>query len=142
MPRVRVVADEPEESQVMNGGPAGDHGIMGIGDGFIPDLVDMSAVDRVVCVSTADAHAEAARIRTCHGHCVGRSAGANMVAALRLREEGSTVLTVWPDCSDRYVSVGLEPPSSDRVRCPMRSECEALSRWRLGSDSRRAAPGA
>ncbi len=40
-PAVRLVAVEPTESAVMSGGPAGDHGIMGIGDGFIPELCDM-----------------------------------------------------------------------------------------------------
>jgi cysteine synthase A len=129
---VSIAAVEPEESAVMSGGCAGDHGIAGIGDGFIPDLVDMEIVDEVVRVSTADAHAAAERIRREHGYCVGHSAGANMVAALRLRERGGTVATVWPDCADRYVSLGLASPSSDEVRCPLRSACEVRAREMLG----------
>jgi cysteine synthase A len=132
MPRVRVVAVEPEESKVMLGGPAGEHGIMGIGDGFIPDLVDMSAVDEVIAVDTAEAHAQAVRLRRQHGCCVGRSAGANFAAALRLVARGETVVTVAPDCSDRYVSVGLEPPSSPDVRCPMQAACAARGAVLLG----------
>ena len=132
MPGVRIAAVEPEESAVMSGGTAGEHGIMGIGDGFIPDLVDMELVDEVVRVSTADAHAAAERLRREHGYCVGRSSGANTVAALRLRERGGAVATVWPDCADRYVSVGLEPPASDEVSCPLRSACEARGRAMLG----------
>jgi cysteine synthase A len=129
---VRIAAVEPEESAVMSGGCAGDHGIMGIGDGFIPELVDMEIVDEVVRVSTTDAHAAAKHIRREHGYCVGLSAGANMVAALRLRDRGGTVATVWPDCADRYVSVGLESPSSDAVSCPLLSACEVRARAMLG----------
>ena len=124
-PGMRLVAVEPEESQVMKGGPPGDHGINGIGDGFIPALIDMSSVDDVLCVSTEAAHAEAVRIRTQHGHCVGRSSGANMAAAMRLRGDGATVVTLFPDCANRYVSVGLEPPSSPEVHCELRTECQA-----------------
>jgi len=75
MPGVRIAAVEPEEAAVMSGRESGDHGIMGIGDGFIPDIVDMAQVDDVICVSTDEAHAAAERIREEHGHCVGRSAG-------------------------------------------------------------------
>lgn len=126
-PQLRLVAVEPTESAVMSGEEAGEHGIMGIGDGFIPDLVDMGCVDEVICVSTEDAHAAAGTIHDHHGYCVGRSAGANMIAARQLRDRGLTVATVWPDSSDRYVSVGLKPPSSNDVRCPLQSAC--AKRW-------------
>ena len=122
-PRVRLVAVEPEESAVMSGGRPGDHGIGGIGDGFIPALVDMRAVDEVIRVSTAEAHDAAVRIRQEMGYCVGRSAGANMVAALRLKHHGGTVVTLWPDCADRYVSLGLKAPSSEMPGCELSAEC-------------------
>jgi cysteine synthase A len=131
-----VVAVEPSESAVMSGGDPGDHGINGIGDGFIPDLIDMKQVDEVVCVSTDEAHAEAERIRTVHGHCVGRSAGANMIAAMLMRDKGMKgVVTVWPDCANRYLSVGLESPSSADVQCELRDECEARTRKLLRETS-------
>jgi len=132
MPRVALVAVEPAESSVMSGGAPGDHGIMGIGDGFIPALVDMRAVSEVVAVSTEEARAESRRIHREHGYCVGLSAGANMAAARRLVARGARVATVWPDCSDRYVSVGLEPPSADAGRCPLRSACAARSAALIG----------
>lgn len=128
MPGLKIVAVEPEESAVMSGGEAGDHGIMGIGDGFIPDLVDMSKVDEVARVSTDEAHRAAERLRVEHGFCVGRSAGANMVAALRLSQRGAAVVTLWPDCANRYISVGLQPPSSEEVRCSLREGCEHRTR--------------
>jgi cysteine synthase A len=128
MPGVRVIAVEPAESNVMCGGPPGDHGIMGIGDGFVPPIVDMSAVDGVMCASTEEAHAAADEIRARYGYCVGRSAGANTAVARRLRDEGLVVATLWPDCSDRYASVGLAPPSASDVACPLRSTCRARGR--------------
>jgi len=128
MPGVRIAAVEPTESAVMSGGSAGSHGIMGIGDGFIPGLVDMQAIDEVLCVSTADAHEAADQIRRLYGHCVGRSSGANMISARRLRDRGFVVATVWADCSDRYGSVGLASPSSGEVTCPQKASCEARGR--------------
>jgi cysteine synthase A len=133
MPDVRIVAVEPEESAVMSGGAVGDHGIMGIGDGFIPALVDLAAVSEIVRVCTAEAHEMALRIRSQHGHCVGRSAGANTVAALRLAGRGLTVATLWPDCADRYGSVGLESPLTGSVSCPLRDACRERTGNMLGA---------
>ncbi len=127
MPEVRVVAVEPLESAVMLGGEPGSHGIQGIGDGFIPDLVDMDFVDEVIAVAEADAAAAARRIHDDHGYCVGMSAGANTVAAEQLRDRGLKVATVWPDCSDRYVSMGLQSPTEESGSCPLRSRC--ADRW-------------
>jgi hypothetical protein len=112
---------------------------MGIGDGFVPELVDLRAVDRIERVSTEDANAEAARIRRDHGYCVGRSAGANMVAARRLLDRGVEVATVWPDCSDRYVSLGLDPPSPRDTRCPLQPLCTERSHGMLRANDDRFA---
>lgn len=128
MPDIRVVAVEPEESQVMRGGPAGDHDIMGIGDGFVPELVDLAAVDEIVAVSSADAREAAARIRSLHGYCVGVSSGANMVAALALSARGAAVATLWPDSADRYASMGLGDRCPVESSCAMRPFCEARTR--------------
>jgi cysteine synthase len=111
----------------MSGGAAGEHGIMGIGDGFVPDLVDLAQVDEVARVGTAEADAACRRILGEHGYCVGRSAGANTVAAERLHARGLSVATVFPDCSDRYASVGLAPPSA-AGRCPLSHACALRAR--------------
>lgn len=134
-PGVRIVAVEPAESAVMLGRPAGEHGIQGIGDGFVPPIVDMSEIDSVDTVSTDEAHAEALRIHEQLGHCVGRSAGANMAVARRLAARGLRVATIFPDCSDRYVSLGLHPPSSEATTCEFRDRC-SLMRARAFADER------
>jgi hypothetical protein len=95
----------------------------------------MASVQRVIRIKTADALAEAHRIRQKYGYCVGISAGANTLAALQLRDEGAAVATLWPDCADRYVSVGLQSPVSAEVQCPLQPECRARSLSMLGDDS-------
>lgn len=125
-PQVRIVAVEPEESAVMSGGAPGEHGIQGIGDGFIPAIIDMKLVDEVARVATVDAVEKAQRIRRQHGYCVGVSAGANMLAAASVRDSGSGhVATLWPDCADRYLSFGLQSPLSPEVACPLKEGCGA-----------------
>jgi cysteine synthase A len=124
-PGLRVVAVEPSESNVMCGRSAGEHQIQGIGDGFIPPIVDMAQVSDVEAVPSDKARRVAEEIRRVHGHCVGMSSGANTAAARRLRDRGLTVVTVWADCSDRYGSMGLGGPDSAEVRCPLRESCAA-----------------
>ena len=124
-PRLQLVAVEPAESNVMCGKPAGDHTIQGIGDGFIPPIVDMAKVSEALAIPSEQARAVAHEIRERHGHCVGMSAGANLAAARLLRDRGLVVATLFPDCSDRYGSMGLEAPSSESVQCPMRERCAA-----------------
>ncbi len=112
-PELRVAAVEPTESAVMSGGPAGSHGISGIGDGFIPALAGDGAggihplIDEVITVSTEEAIAAAQRIRTDHGFCVGISSGANFLAARTLAERCGTVVTVFADGYTKYKSRGL-----------------------------------
>jgi cysteine synthase A len=132
MPGVKLAAVEPDESAVMAGRKPGEHGIMGIGDGFVPEIVDMKRVDEVLCVTTEEAHAASERIRVAHGHCVGRSSGANHVAAQRLHARGFVVATVWPDCADRYESVGLKGPVHGGVSCPLHASCAERTRAMLG----------
>jgi len=131
-PRVRVIAVEPAESNVMCGKPAGEHTIQGIGDGFIPPIVDMGLVDDVIAIPSAVAHETANVLREEHGHCVGMSSGANFAAARQLRDRGLEVATILPDCSDRYGSMGLEPPTDRSVTCALRGRCAHRAKELLG----------
>jgi len=104
----RIVAVEPNESAVMSGDVPGKHGIQGLADGFIPDLVDLGEIDEVVRVATEDAKAAARRLAAEEGLLVGISSGANVLAATRIARElgpGHTVVTVLCDRGERYLSV-------------------------------------
>jgi len=109
-PRLRVIAVEPEEAAVMFGGSdvrIREHSIQGIGDGFIPDLVDMDVVDEVITVGSEDAIDMARRLCREHGLLVGISSGANMLAALRVANKYERIATVLPDRAEKYLSMNL-----------------------------------
>ncbi len=107
-PNVQIIAVEPTESAVMLGGKPGAHSIQGIGDGFIPPLVDMSQVHQVIAVSSAESIERMQRLTKELGLLVGISAGANVLAAERyIAEHHPTgiVVTVLPDRQERYFSM-------------------------------------
>lgn len=108
-PRVKIIAVEPSESAVMSGGKPGAHEIQGIGDGFIPDLVDMEKIDDVITVSSEEAIRTAKELARKHGLLAGISSGANVFAA-RIAEKKfrcRKVATVLPDRGERYLSNGV-----------------------------------
>jgi cysteine synthase len=111
------VAVEPKESPVISQRLAGlelkpgPHKIQGIGAGFIPDTLDLSIVDRVEQVESAEAVAFARRLALEEGILVGISCGAATAAAVRLAHEdafaGKTIVVILPDAGERYLSTVL-----------------------------------
>ncbi|MGW0753276.1 PLP-dependent cysteine synthase family protein [Streptomyces sp. NPDC002587] len=105
---VHVVAVEPARSPVMSGGEAGPHGIPGIGAGYVSDITDLTLVDEVVAVPDGAAAATAREIVRATGLPVGVSSGAAAWASRSVsahpRWAGATVVTVFPDSGERYLS--------------------------------------
>lgn len=104
----RIVAVEPDESAVMSGDHPGCHGIQGLADGFIPDLIELQDIDQIVRIKTADAKIAAQALSQQEGLLVGISSGANVLAATQIATElgpGHTVVTVLPDRGERYLSL-------------------------------------
>ena len=109
-PHLQVIAVEPAESAVMSGGKGGTHLIQGIGPGYIPSLVNMDAIDRVVTVTGQEAVDMTRRLLREEGLLVGISSGANVLVALNIAAEskdGQTIVTLLPDRGERYLSMGL-----------------------------------
>ena len=105
---IRIVAVEPENRSALMGHEPGLHQIQGIGDGFIPDVLDVSLVDEVVQVSDEAAIATTRRLSQDLGLLVGISSGANVWAARRLSGAvRGNVATVLPDRAERYFSTAL-----------------------------------
>ncbi len=107
-PEVQTVAVEPTESAVMSGGPVGLHEIQGIGDGFIPEIVDMSLVNSVATVSSKQAKEKLKELAQKHGLFVGISSGANVCAAEEFvanHPGEGIVVTILPDRQERYMSL-------------------------------------
>jgi cysteine synthase A len=105
---VRIVAVEPENRSALLGHEPGLHQIQGIGDGFIPDVLDVSLVDGVVEVSDEAAIETTRQLGRDCGLLVGISSGANVWAARKLAGEISgNITTVLPDRVERYFSTAL-----------------------------------
>lgn len=106
-PQVQLVAVEPAESPVLAGGEPSPHGIQGIGAGFVPPVLDLSLIDRIVSVTTEKARTRARELALKEGLFVGISSGAALEGALTLdREtENKVIVTVFPDTGERYLSL-------------------------------------
>lgn len=105
---VKIVAVEPKDVSAILGHEPGLHQIQGIGDGFIPAVLDVSLVDDVVEVTDEDAIETTRQLGTDYGLLVGISSGANVWAARQLAAcmEGN-IATVLPDRAERYFSTAL-----------------------------------
>jgi len=107
-PDVRIVAVEPKDRSALLGHEPGLHQIQGIGDGFIPAVLDVSLVDEVIEVTDDDAISTAREMGREHGLLVGTSSGANIWAARQLAKHVTgNVATVLPDRAERYFSTAL-----------------------------------
>lgn len=110
-PDVKVVAVEPAGSPVLSEGHAGAHKIQGIGAGFVPDTLDASAYDEVVAVADEDAFETGRELAAKEGLLVGISSGAAVWAAGQLAQrpenKGKTIVVLFPDTGDRYLSTPL-----------------------------------
>ena len=107
-PGVKIVAVEPKDRSALLGHEPGLHQIQGIGDGFIPGVLDVSLVDDVVEVTDDDAIETTRQLGRDYGMLVGISSGANVWAARELAKtiEGN-ITTVLPDRAERYFSTAL-----------------------------------
>ncbi len=106
-PRTKIVAVEPKNSAALLGKEPGLHQIQGIGDGFIPDVLDVNLVDMVFTVSDEEAIQTTRRLARDEGLLVGTSSGANVFAALHMDNGQNRVVTILPDRAERYFSTAL-----------------------------------
>ncbi len=107
-PGVKLVAVEPKNVSALLGHEPGLHQIQGIGDGFVPSILDVSMVDEVIEVTDDDAIETTKQLGRDHGLLVGISSGANVWAARQLASTTKgNVATVLPDRAERYFSTAL-----------------------------------
>jgi cysteine synthase len=107
-PDARLVAVEPKDVSALLGHEPGLHQIQGIGDGFIPAVLDVSLVDEVIEVTDEDAIETTRQLSRELGLLVGISSGANVWAARQLcKRRTGNIVTVLADRAERYFSTAL-----------------------------------
>lgn len=110
-PGVRMIAVEPAESPILNGGQAGPHKIQGIGANFVPDILNTEIYDEVVDIDADTAVDWARRAAKEEGLLVGISSGAALAAAKQVADrpenDGKTIVVIIPSFGERYLSTIL-----------------------------------
>ncbi|MGN0262711.1 MAG: cysteine synthase A [Eggerthellaceae bacterium] len=110
---LQIIAVQPEESPILDGGKPGSHGIQGIIPGFVAKNYDADVVDEVISVSTAQSIATSQELARTEGVNTGISSGAALAAAAivaaRPENEGKNIVVILPDTGERYLSTALFP---------------------------------
>ncbi len=109
-PDIEIWAVEPENAAILSGGGIGAHLQMGIGDGLIPDNLNLNIYEDIYIVSDEEALATARDLARKEGLMCGISSGTNVAAAIQLAKKlgpGKTVVTILPDTAERYFSTPL-----------------------------------
>lgn len=127
-PKVHLVAVEPAEAAILSGQrEIHDHKIAGIGDGFIPEIIDMHQLDQVVAVKSDDAVRMAKKLSRDFGLMVGVSSGANVLSSIQVLDKigrDKTAVTVLPDRTERYFSTDLYTLNQTHLsQCSKHCEC-------------------
>jgi cysteine synthase A len=107
-PDCHIWALEPKNMSILKTGVTLSHKIDGIGDEFVPEIVDTSAIEDILLITDEEALETASMLARNLGLGVGISSGANFLAAVRLEEEiGGKIVTVFPDDLKKYISSDL-----------------------------------
>lgn len=108
---IKIIAVEPQSSNVLSGGVAGPHKIQGIGAGFIPSVLNRDIIDEVITVTDEEAYETVREIATCEGILVGISSGATLCAATKLARmpeyETKNIVILLTDSGERYLSTDV-----------------------------------
>ncbi len=108
---IKIIAVEPSASPVLSGGEKGVHGLMGIGAGFVPSILNRNIIDDVITVTEDAAYKAAREAAKTDGLLVGISSGAVLHAAkeiaLKNNDKNIRIVVLLPDSGERYLSTDL-----------------------------------
>jgi cysteine synthase len=109
-PDIRIIAVEPRNVSALLGHEPGLHKIQGIGDGFVPSILDVSLIDDIIEVDDDDAIKMTRNLARSQGILAGTSSGANVWASIEVAKKYGTdkqIVTILPDRVERYFSTSL-----------------------------------
>lgn len=108
---IKIIAVEPASSNVLSGGKKGKHGLMGIGAGFVPSVLNREIIDDVIPVTEEEAYIASRKAAKTEGLLIGISSGAVLHAATKIALENGDknlrIVTFFPDSGERYFSTPL-----------------------------------
>ena len=106
---MKTIAIEPDKMPIISQGKIlGQHKIEGIGDDFVPDLVDKSKIDEIILINDEDAINMSRKLSKELGVGVGISSGANLIGSILISENiPDAVVTVFADDNKKYLSTDL-----------------------------------
>lgn len=109
IPKIKIVAVEPQESPLLSKNIAGAHGIQGIGANFVPEILDKSLIDEIITVTTSDAIECAKQVAKTDALLVGISSGAAIAGAIQIAKQhkNKKIVVILPDTAERYLSTPL-----------------------------------
>ena len=110
-PDIQVIGVEPATSAVLSGKNPGPHGLQGLGAGFVPAVLDTSIYDEIIPVTDEAAYTAGRNLGRMEGVLAGISSGAALWAAVQVarrpENKGKTIVTLFPDTGDRYLSTKM-----------------------------------
>ena len=107
---IKIIAVEPDECSTLSDGISSPHLIQGIGAGFVPETLNQSAYDEIIKIRGKNAIEMTKKLSKEHGIFVGISAGANVLASIKIAKKlpsNSKVVTILCDTGERYLSTGI-----------------------------------
>lgn len=108
---IKIIAVEPAGSNVLSGGEKGAHGLMGIGAGFVPSILNREIIDEIIPVTDEEAYEAARTAARTDGVLMGISSGAALHAAKliaqRVNDKHKRIVVLLPDSGERYLSTSL-----------------------------------
>lgn len=115
---IKIYALEPDKMPLLSQNKIfGNHKIEGIGDDFIPRIVEKDLIDKIILINDEDAINMSRKISLDLGIGVGISSGANMIASILAKEENSkNIVTVFPDDNKKYLSTDLSKPINNNTK--------------------------
>ena len=108
---IKIIGVEPQDSPLLTQGKAGPHKIQGIGANFVPKTLDKKYIDEFLTASNEESFEYSRMVGKYEGILVGISSGAALSAAIKMAKRnennGKTIVVLFPDSGDRYLSTDL-----------------------------------